>query len=244
MVLVRYPVFSKPFGKSMRMSEKTCVTGYVRCPAVKSLLFCMALFAAICIPVRNAAPADFRAGMEAFEKGNYSAAYSEFRQLDTPEAWNMLGKMYQNGQGVESDPIEATLLYRKAAQKGMAEAGYALALCYLNGDGVMRSRSEAMRLLRQAANQGNQDAVRMLARLVTERRGARQDLAELKESLEINTGPETERSLGNIAGFDLTARYGAVRLQHESSDWGVEFTTILPNMRPGGPGNRRGIDLY
>ncbi len=226
------------------MSEDVYDSGSIRYSAVKSVLFSIALCATLCILEQGALPADFQVGMTAYEKGDFGAAYSEFKQLGTAEACFMLGKMYQKGQGVERDAIEATLLYRRAAVNGLAEASYALALCYLNGEGVLRNRSEAMRLLRQAANQGSEEAVRTLARLVTERPGARQDLTALKKSLQVNAGPDDERSMGGIAGFDLTARYGTVRLQRESSDWGVEFTTILPNLSPGGPGNRRGIDLY
>ncbi len=217
------------------------INGYM---AVKSALVCITLGAMICFLEKRAVPADFQAGMAAYEKGNFGAAYGEFKRLGTPEAFYMLGKMYYKGEGVPGDPVEATLWYRKAAEKGLAEASYALALCYLNGDGVLRNRSEAMRFLRQAANQGSQEAVRMLARLLTERRGARQDLTMLRKSLEVNAGPDDERSLGGIAGFDLTARYGSVRVQRKSCDWGLEFTTILPNLSPGGPGNRRGIDLF
>jgi hypothetical protein len=66
----------------------------------------------------------------------------------------------------------------------------------------------------------------------------------LRSSLQVYSGPDDERTLGDIAGFEVTVKYGTVRLKRKWWDWGVEFTTLLPNLHPGGPGNRRGIDLY
>jgi hypothetical protein len=226
------------------MGQGAAKTSLNKFKARKSAIFCLILCSLISFFVTGPADADFAAGMAAYKRGNYGAAFSEFKKVGTPNAFFMLGTMYYKGEGVASDPVEATLWFRKAAEQGLAEARYALGLCYLKGDGVMRNRNEAMRLFRLAAKQGNEDAVSMLGRLLTERRGAGRDMIMLRESLAVNSGPDDERSLGDIAGFDVTVKYGTVSFKRKFWDWGVEFTTLLPDLHPGGPGNRRGLDLY
>ncbi len=90
---------------------------------------------------------------------------------------------------------------------------------------------------------GEDDAERLGQRL-TESRGAAQEMKMLRKSFQTYSGPDDERTLGDIAGFEVTVKYGTVKLKRKWWDWGVEFTTLLPDLRPGGPGNRRGIDLY
>jgi hypothetical protein len=211
---------------------------------MKPVIFFITLCGLICFLAAGPAPADFATGMAAYKEGDYAVALGEFKKQKTPKAFYMLGTMYLKGEGVANDPVEATLWFRKAAEQGLAEARYALGLCYLNGDGVLRNRNEALRLFRLAANQGNEDAIRMLGRLLTEPHSAGQDMMMLRESLQMKSGPDDERSLGEIAGFDVTVKYGTIRLKSKFWDWGAEFTTLLPNLYPGGPGNRRGLDLF
>jgi hypothetical protein len=90
---------------------------------------------------------------------------------------------------------------------------------------------------------GGDDTVRLGSRLAAQRSAA-QEMKMLRSSLQVYSGPDDERTLGDIAGFEVTVKYGTVRLKRKWWDWGVEFTTLLPNLHPGGPGNRRGIDLY
>jgi hypothetical protein len=78
-------------------------------------------------------------------------------------------------------------------------------------------------------------------RLTAGRRGAVQEMKDLEKYV---MQTDYQRTLGDIAGFDLTVKYGTIRIKRKLWDWGLEFTTILPNMSPGGPGNRRGIDLF
>lgn len=70
---------------------------------------------------------------------------------------------YENGEGVERDPVQAAALYCKAARLGDAEAQFNLGWMYANGRGVERSDSTAAFFFHAAAEQGLEQAVRMLA---------------------------------------------------------------------------------
>jgi TPR repeat protein len=78
------------------------------------------------------APADdaFSGGLEAFERGDYRAAYEAWKPLaerGLVEAQYNLGLLHQVGRGVPVDPEEAARWYEKAAQAGFARAQYDLA---------------------------------------------------------------------------------------------------------------------
>ena len=70
---------------------------------------------------------------------------------------------YENGEGVERDPVRAAALYCKAARLGDAEAQFNLGWMYANGRGVERSDATAAFFFHAAAEQGLEQAERMLA---------------------------------------------------------------------------------
>ena len=106
-----------------------------------------------------AAPAwaDFEAGVEAHERGDYATALKEFRALAEQggaEAQNNLGWMYERGQGVLQDYAEAIRWYRMAAEQGNAGGQYNLGLMYANGRGVPQDDVQAHMWLNLAVAQG------------------------------------------------------------------------------------------
>jgi hypothetical protein len=62
--------------------------------------------------------------------------------------------MYDTGEGVAQDYVEAIKWYRKAADKGFEPACFNLGLKYDNGQGVAQDFTEAVRWYRKAAYQG------------------------------------------------------------------------------------------
>lgn len=70
---------------------------------------------------------------------------------------------YENGEGVDRDPVKAAELYCKAARLGDAEAQFNLGWMYANGRGVERSDANAAFFFHAAAEQGLDQAIRMLA---------------------------------------------------------------------------------
>lgn len=102
-----------------------------------------------------AAPAlaDVKAGVDAWERGDYREAVKQWRPLaiaGDADAQHNLGQAYARGNGVPVDMKMAESWYRKAALQGLpeAEANYGLAL-FQNG-----SRAEAVPWLEKAVARG------------------------------------------------------------------------------------------
>lgn len=90
----------------------------------------------------------------------------------------LLGRCYDDGEGVPRDGSEAVNWFLKAAEKGNAEAQYKLAYCYDNGNGVERNQVESVKWLRKAAEQGDPQAQWELGLRYVNGRGLAQDAAE------------------------------------------------------------------
>ncbi len=83
--------------------------------------------------------ADFEAGREAYERGDYATALKEWRPLagqGDADAQYALGVMYEDGRGVPQDSAEAVKWYRLAAEQGDADAQINLGFMYDTGEGV------------------------------------------------------------------------------------------------------------
>jgi TPR repeat protein len=69
-----------------------------------------------------------------------------------------LGLMYDDGEGVAEDNVEAVKWYRKAAEQGYSFAQFKLGQMYAMGKGVAQDYVEAVKWYRNAAEQGHWDA--------------------------------------------------------------------------------------
>ena len=69
-----------------------------------------------------------------------------------------LALMYDTGQGVPEDNLEAVRWYRKAADQGNVRAQNNLGVMYDAGEGVPEDNAEAVRWYRMAAEQGDASA--------------------------------------------------------------------------------------
>ena len=105
--------------------------------------------------------AGFDEGVAAYERGDYAAAFHEFRPLaeqGVASAQNNLGAMYGNGQGVPQDYVQAMKWFRKAAEQGHASAQNNLGISYGKGQGVLEDYVQAHMWLTLAAAQGHKRA--------------------------------------------------------------------------------------
>ena len=102
-----------------------------------SLRFPIALVLSIvCLAVP--AWADFKAGMDAYNRGDYATALREWRPLaeqGDASAQFSLGLSYENGDGVPRDYAKARQWYEKAAAQGDAKAQLYLGLQSAFGQG-------------------------------------------------------------------------------------------------------------
>src|SRR3546814_664 len=105
---------------------------------------------------RGATPAaaDVKAGVDAWNAGNYSAAIAEWRPLadkgDADAQFNM-GQAYRFGKGVPKDLRITQSWYEKAAQQGHEKAQANLGILLFDTG----KRTEAMSWIRKAADRGD-----------------------------------------------------------------------------------------
>ena len=110
-----------------------------------------------------AAPAwaDYQVGMDAYERGNYATALSEWRPLaeeGDPSAQFRLGSLYENGDGVPRDFAKARQWYERAAAQGEAKAQFYLGIQSAYGEGGPLDLVQAHMWYSLAAENGNAHA--------------------------------------------------------------------------------------
>ena len=92
---------------------------------------------------------DLPALHELAEEGGVTAQYN-------------LGFMYDNGEGVPEDDVQAVFWWRKAAEQGHASAQLNLGFMYDTGEGVPEDDVQAVFWYRKAAGQGHAPAQTLL----------------------------------------------------------------------------------
>lgn len=130
-----------------------------------------------------AAPAwaDFQAGLDAYERGDYTITLREWRPLaeqGNPMAQHHLGWLYLLGRGVPQDYEEAVRWFRKAAEQGDGDAQTNLGSLYLLGDRIPQDYTEALKWLRAAADHGHPFAQTKLGIMYEDARGVPQDYVQ------------------------------------------------------------------
>src|SRR5713226_6618463 len=122
--------------------------------------------------------ADFKAGEDAYHRGDYATALREWQPLAEQGhavAQYNLGLLYANGQGVTKDDAKARQWYEKAATQGHAEAQVNLGILLVYARGGPQDYKMAVYWLRLSANQGNDLAQRKLGLMYERGDGVPQD---------------------------------------------------------------------
>jgi hypothetical protein len=86
-----------------------------------------------------------------------------------------LGRCYQDGRGVEKDPVQAVAWYRKAADNLSVNAKYELGVMYANGRGVRKNDAVAVRWYRKAKWYGHAKAEHNLKVMYADGRAVPED---------------------------------------------------------------------
>lgn len=131
--------------------------------AVKKFL--AAAFIALLLPT-FAVKADVADGVRAYDAGWYEEALEEFlpaAKAGDVQAQLALASMYQFGEGVRQNDLEAAKWTRAAAERGDAVAQINLSEFYTAGRGVPRDAAESYFWLLLAAGQTNRWAETRLA---------------------------------------------------------------------------------
>ena len=125
--------------------------------------------------------ADYKAGEDAYNRGDFTTALREWRPLaERGEALAQynLGLLYRKGRGVPQDDVQARQWYEKAAAQGQAKAQYNLGTLYLNGSGVPKDYQQALRWFRMAADQGEALAQTKIGIMYDDGQGVPHDLVQ------------------------------------------------------------------
>ena len=89
-----------------------------------------------------------------------------------------LGVMYEYGEVVAEDNVEAVRWYRKSAVQGNSDAQCILGFKYANGEGVAEDDVEAVRWYRKSAQQGDADAQHGLGLMHANGEGVAEDIVQ------------------------------------------------------------------
>lgn len=107
--------------------------------------------------ISTASAADFRAGWDAYQRGDFEKALQEWRPLAESghvSAQFNLGVMYDEGRGVEVSRDKAIEWWTKAGEQGDMQAQHNLALLYISA-GSEADYDKALSWLRRAAESGS-----------------------------------------------------------------------------------------
>lgn len=127
------------------------------------------------------ARADFKAGENAYQHGDYATALREWQSLAKQGhavAQYRLGLLYSNGHGVPKDDAQARQWYEKAASQGHVDAQVNLGSLYDYGRGGPQDFKMAVRWYRRSAEQGNDLAQRRLGLLYEHGDGVPKDFVQ------------------------------------------------------------------
>lgn len=105
------------------------------------------------------ARADFAAGLEAYQKGDYPTAAKEWRPLaeqGSAAAQFNLGLLYYDGKGVPQDYEQAASWFTRSAEQDYSKAQYNLGAMYAVGKGVKRDYIQAYKWLNVCAAKGDE----------------------------------------------------------------------------------------
>ncbi len=199
-------------------------------------------------PLETADQAEDDSAYDAYQRGDYAAAYWEWLPLaeeGDAEAQFNLGILYDLGQGVAQSKVRAATWYRRSAEQGFAAAQYNLAVMFKNGEGVPQNNVLAYALFDLAADDDPEAAEQrdsMARRIAVEETDravrlanrAREDdtamfLGEaLGSALPAEPGPESE-SAGTSPELVWTVQEALTALGYDA---GAADGKIGPRTRP------------
>ena len=152
---------------------------------------------------------DFDKGMAAIDVGDYQTALIEFLPLaerGNALAQLMVGRMYDDGNGVVHDDVEAVKWYRLAADQGVALAQFSIGMMYRNGNGVVQDYVEAVKWLRLSADQGEEWAQVNIGIMYSQGRGVIQNnvIAHMWYNIASANGQENSAELRDLIAAKMT----------------------------------------
>lgn len=163
----------------------------------------------------------FKVGKDLFDKQKYTEAFPYLEDAANKgysEAQFLVGKMYEQSLGVESDSAKAIIWYKKSAEQGNPKAQNNLGLIYMYGTGVDVNYTEALALFEKASLKGLPVAYGNLGRLYYFGYGVNRDYSKAHDMFvkAANLGvPFAQTYLGTMYEFG----YGVSINYIEAAKW-------------------------
>jgi TPR repeat protein len=156
---------------------------------------------------------------ELFNDGNDYTIYKKLfdhcithREIDDSKILCLLGRMYDDGKGVEQNGEEAIKYYKMAIEKGDCHAMNNLGYMYYNGKGVERNYDEAIKYYKMSIEKGNSHAMFNLGLMYQYGDGVEQNYDEAIKyyKMAIEKGDsDAMNNLGHMfhTGFDVEKNF-------------------------------------
>ena len=181
-------------------------------------VMCFTMVVLIFTPV---AAQDWEKASTAYESGDFAKAVEELRPLveanDAASALaaNLLGRLYEAGDGVPKDYAQAISYYRLAAEKGLDVGQHNLGVMY---DKVLQNYKEAVKWYRLAAEQNNAESQYNLGSMYLNGLGVVQDSKEAVSWLRLAAGQGLAAAQSNL-GILYQEGNGVLQNYEESVGW-------------------------
>lgn len=110
----------------------------------------------------NAPEINYKLGEEYEAKKDYLNAFKYYKiaaENGSGNAWNSLGNLYYEGNGVEQDKAKAFECFNKGYALGNYRALSNMAIFYINGEVIERNFDKGYMLLKNAAEAGDENAM-------------------------------------------------------------------------------------
>jgi len=174
------------------------------------------------LPLLGQAWAGLNEGIEAYKRGDYSAALGEWQILakkGNAIAQYNLAVMYGHGQGLQQDDIEAVKWYKMAAEQGHAPAQRNLGVAYSDGEGVQQDDKEAAKWFRLAAEQGDAEMQRNMGVLYYNGEGVQQDYKEAEKWFRMAAEQDEAKAQRLLGVLYYNGHGGVTRNYREAMKW-------------------------
>ena len=132
-----------------------------------------------------------------YESRWYTACLGECQSVEQgyAKAQFHLGVMYEKGEGVSEDDVQAVYWYKKAAEQGHTEAQSHLGTMYATGAGVIEDYVQAVYWYKKAAEQGHAEAQSRLGTMYATGAGVIQDYVEAYAWVRLSADNEYDTAL-------------------------------------------------
>lgn len=136
-----------------------------------------------------------------------------------PSAQNNLGVMYERGEGVPKNNLEAVKWYQLSAEQGNRYAQCNLAMMHQFGRGIPKNEYKAVQWFQKSAQQGYSEAQLMLALMHNQQQGGLRSNPILEFNLYLSAAKQGHHQAEYIVGLYYEEGYGVPKNLKEAKKW-------------------------